>query len=193
MTGKLSPTKQRRSSSGGYPKRRKRMDIDLRKIIYYPLALTLSSSRTVLDLEVRNYTNRVDYGISIAQSADGTVYVYSEGDQKPPLLLVPFASLQRSMDYPLMNAEPKENSRKTARTKGLPAWMPCCGLCGSLRPRGGPLADAVFLHIVRHKKICYTERNPGMTAGRTAHLPFHTFSIKGECPFRQTRAGRRIP
>lgn len=60
------------------------MDIDLRKIIYYPLALTLSSSRTVLDLEVRNYTNRVDYGISIAQSADGTVYVYSEGDQKPP-------------------------------------------------------------------------------------------------------------
>lgn len=75
------------------------------KGIYHAFALTLSSSGDVLGLDVRNYTERKDYGIEIRQAADGTVYVYSGSYENAAPLLAPFAGLQAVMDHGLEVAQ----------------------------------------------------------------------------------------
>lgn len=71
------------------------------KGICHAFALTLSSAGDVLNLEVRNYTERKDYGIEIKASADGTVYVYSGIYENTSPLLVPFVNLQNVINHGL--------------------------------------------------------------------------------------------
>ena len=79
------------------------------KSIYHAFALTLNSAGEALSLDVRNYTERKDYGIEIRQSADGTVYVYSGTHENAAPLLVPFYSLEAVENHGLSIVETESN------------------------------------------------------------------------------------
>lgn len=71
------------------------------KGVYQVFALTLNCSGDALDLDVRDYTARKDYSISLSQAADGAVYVGSNGYENQPPLLVPFDSLPQAASHGL--------------------------------------------------------------------------------------------
>lgn len=71
------------------------------KGIYHAFSLTLGSDGAILDFEVRNYTERRDYSITVEQSATGAVYVDSSLYEDAAPMLVPFYSLQVVEDHEL--------------------------------------------------------------------------------------------
>ena len=72
------------------------------KHIYHVFALTLNDSGDILNLDVRNYTERKDYSIEIRQSTDGMVYVYSGNYGNTSPLLVPFSNLKSVENHGLV-------------------------------------------------------------------------------------------
>lgn len=71
------------------------------KGIYHAFSLTLSSDGAILDFEVRNYTERRDYSITVEESATGAIYVDSSLYEDAAPMLVPFYSLQVVEDHGL--------------------------------------------------------------------------------------------
>ena len=71
------------------------------KGIYHAFSLTLGSDGASPTLEVRNYSQRRDYSITVEQSATGAVYVDSSLYEDAAPMLVPFYSLQVVEDHGL--------------------------------------------------------------------------------------------